>query len=222
MLPTVSVPMLSARQMNKKSIVALSVILAVLVIDQAIKIWIKTHMMLGDEFSVCGDWFYIHFVENNGMAFGMEMGGSWGKLLLSLFRIVAVAAIAVYLVRLCRRESKMSLVACIALVWAGAVGNIVDSLLYGVMFDSSWGQVATLFPEAGGYSSIFHGRVVDMFYFPLIETTWPQWVPVVGGDSFVFFRPVFNFADAAISVGVVLLLLFHRNDLSLEFNKEKK
>lgn len=206
--------------MKKNSVVALCVIAAVLIIDQIIKIWIKTHMMLGDEFSVFGQWFYIHFVENNGMAFGMEMGGSAGKVFLSVFRIVAVIVIAYYLVRLCRRGGKTSLVACIALVWAGAVGNIIDSVFYGVIFDSSWGQVATLFPEAGGYSTWLHGRVVDMFFFPLIESTWPQWVPWVGGESFVFFRPVFNFADASISVGVVLLLLFHRNDIQPDKNKE--
>lgn len=206
--------------MKKNSVVALCVVAAVLIIDQIIKIWIKTHMMLGDEFSVFGQWFYIHFVENNGMAFGMEMGGSAGKVFLSVFRIVAVIVIAYYLVRLCRRGGKTSLVACIALVWAGAVGNIIDSVFYGVIFDSSWGQVATLFPEAGGYSTWLHGRVVDMFFFPLIESTWPQWVPWVGGESFVFFRPVFNFADASISVGVVLLLLFHRNDIQPDKNKE--
>lgn len=206
--------------MKKNSVVALCVIAAVLIIDQIIKIWVKTHMMLGDEFSVFGQWFYIHFVENNGMAFGMEMGGSAGKVFLSVFRIVAVIVIAYYLVRLCRRGGKTSLVACIALVWAGAVGNIIDSVFYGVIFDSSWGQVATLFPEAGGYSTWLHGRVVDMFFFPLIESTWPQWVPWVGGESFVFFRPVFNFADASISVGVVLLLLFHRNDIQPDKNKE--
>lgn len=209
-----------AYQMKKNSVVALCVVAAVLIIDQIIKIWIKTHMMLGDEFSVFGQWFYIHFVENNGMAFGMEMGGSAGKVFLSVFRIVAVIVIAYYLVRLCRRGGKTSLVACIALVWAGAVGNIIDSVFYGVIFDSSWGQVATLFPEAGGYSTWLHGRVVDMFFFPLIESTWPQWVPWVGGESFVFFRPVFNFADASISVGVVLLLLFHRNDIQPDKNKE--
>ncbi len=206
--------------MRKRGIVALAVIFLVLLIDQAIKIWIKTHMMLGEEFSVAGDWFYIHFVENNGMAFGMEMGGSVGKIILSVFRIVAVCAIGYYLYLICKRMKRMSFVVCIALVWAGAVGNIVDSVFYGVIFDSSWGQVATLFPEGGGYSSWLHGRVVDMFYFPLISSRWPDWIPVVGGDSFIFFRPVFNFADAAISVGVALLLLFHRNDLSDDFSNE--
>ncbi len=208
--------------MKRRGIVALSVILAVLVIDQIIKVWVKTHMMLGEEFAVAGDWFLIHFVENNGMAFGMEMGGSWGKILLSVFRIVAVVGIGYYLIDLCRKERRMSFVVCIALVWAGAVGNIVDSVFYGVVFDSSWGQVATLFPEEGGYSTWLHGRVVDMFYFPLINSTWPDWMPFVGGESFIFFRPVFNFADAAISVGVALLLIFHRTDLSDDFSNDKK
>ncbi len=205
---------------NRNAIVALWVVVLVLVIDQIIKIWIKTHMMLGEEFCVAGEWFRIHFVENNGMAFGMEMGGSIGKMALSLFRIVAVGAIGVYLVMLCRKKARMFYVASIALVWAGAVGNIIDSVFYGVVFDSSLGQVAQLFPETGGYSTWLHGRVVDMFYFPLIESRYPDWLPVVGGNSFIFFRPVFNFADASISVGVALLLLFHRTDLSEEFNKK--
>ncbi len=205
---------------NRNAIVALWVVVLVLVIDQIIKIWIKTHMMLGEEFCVAGEWFRIHFVENNGMAFGMEMGGSIGKMALSLFRIVAVGAIGVYLVMLCRKKARTFYVASIALVWAGAVGNIIDSVFYGVVFDSSLGQVAQLFPETGGYSTWLHGRVVDMFYFPLIESRYPDWLPVVGGNSFIFFRPVFNFADASISVGVALLLLFHRTDLSEEFNKK--
>ncbi len=179
-------------------------------------------MMLGDEFCVFGEWFRIHFVENNGMAFGMEMGGSWGKIFLSVFRIIAVCAIGYYLIILCRKERSLSFVACIALIWAGAVGNIIDSLFYGVIFDSSWGQVATLFPDAGGYSTWLHGRVVDMFYFPIIDSRFPDWLPIYGGQSFIFFRPVFNLADSAISVGVVLLLLFQRTELSRDFSESTK
>lgn len=207
--------------MKKRTLTAAGVIVAVLVIDQIIKIWVKTHLQLGEGIDVIGDWFKIHFVENNGMAFGMELSGNWGKIFLSLFRIVAVVAIGWYLVRLCRHRADTTLIVCIALVWAGAVGNIVDSVFYGVIFDSSWGQVATLFPEDGGYSTWLHGRVVDMFYFPIIESRFPDWFPIVGGDSFIFFRPVFNFADAAISVGIILLLLLRRNELSNDLNAAK-
>jgi len=204
--------------MTKNAKIAIGVVAAVLIIDQIIKVWIKTTMHLGEEFSVLGNWFIIHFVENNGMAFGMEMGGSIGKLLLSVFRIVAVCAIGWYLVKLCKRDGDTMLVTCVALVLAGALGNIVDSVFYGVIFNSSIGQVATLFPSEGGYGSWLHGRVVDMFYFPLIESRFPDWFPLWGGESFVFFRPVFNFADAAISVGIALLLIFQREELSRDLN----
>ena len=197
--------------MKKASIISLSVIAAVLLIDQALKIWIKTHMMLGEEFAVAGNWFYIHFVENNGMAFGMELGGGWGKMLLSVFRIAAVAVIGVYLIRLCRRTKvDLFFVATVSLVFAGAIGNIVDSVFYGILFDDSLGQVATFLPEGGGYSSLLHGKVVDMFYFPLISGHFPSWMPVWGGQHFLFFRPVFNVADAAISVGMALITLFQK------------
>lgn len=208
--------------MNKKGALAVAIILAILVIDQVLKIWIKTHFMLGDSICVCGDWFYLHFVENKGMAFGMQFAGDWGKLCLSLFRIFAVAAIAVFLCKLCKRGAGTFLIVCVALVWAGAVGNIIDSVFYGVIFDSSIGNVATFMPAAGGYSTWLHGHVVDMFYFPLINSHYPSWFPFVGGEPFVFFRPVFNVADAAISVGVALLLLFQRNQLSNELSREKK
>ena len=206
--------------MSRRGVIALSVVIAVLVIDQIIKIWVKTHMYLGEEFDVLGDWFKIHFVENNGMAFGMEMGGSIGKILLSVFRIVAVCAIAYYLVKLCKAQRPVFFIVCLSLVLAGAIGNIVDSVFYGMIFDSSIGQIATLFPDGGGYSSCLHGRVVDMFYFPILSGRFPDWMPVWGGETYLFFRPVFNFADAAISVGIALLLLFQRNELSKDFNSE--
>lgn len=179
-------------------------------------------MALGDEFCVFGSWFRIHFVENNGMAFGMELGGNWGKILLSTFRVVAVCAIGYYLIKLCRKEGRTLLVLCVSLVLAGAVGNIIDSAFYGVIFDSSVGQIATLFPEGGGYGTWLQGRVVDMFYFPLIESRFPDWLPIWGGESFTFFNPVFNFADAAISVGIILLLLFQRKELSKDFGNDKE
>ena len=145
------------------------------------------------------------------MAFGMELGGGWGKMLLSVFRIAAVAVIGVYLIRLCRRtKADLFFVATVSLVFAGAIGNIVDSVFYGILFDDSLGQVATFLPEGGGYSSLLHGKVVDMFYFPLISGHFPSWMPVWGGQHFLFFRPVFNVADAAISVGMALIILFQK------------
>lgn len=206
--------------MTKNSKIAIAVIAAVLIVDQAFKIYIKTHFELGEEVKVLGDWFRLHFVENNGMAFGMQLSeGSWGKMALSLFRLCAVAAIGYYLVKLCRRgRAGAGYVVCIALVLAGAVGNIIDSVFYGVIFDSSWGQVATLFPEGGGYGSWLHGKVVDMLFFPLIEGRLPDWMPFCGGDHFLFFSPVFNVADSAICVGIACLLLFFRDELSRVFD----
>lgn len=200
--------------MTRNAKLTILVIAAVLVVDQAFKIWIKTHFTLGEEVNVLGDWFRLHFVENNGMAFGMQLSGeSWGKLALSLFRLVAIVLIGYGLVRLCKGEEKRGLVVCVALVWAGAVGNIIDSVFYGVIFNSSWGQVAELFPAEGGYGTLLHGRVVDMLYFPLVEGVWPAWVPFFGGEHFLFFRPVFNIADSAICVGIFLLLVFFHRDL---------
>ena len=183
-------------------------IIALLVIDQVVKIWIKTHMMIGDEFSVFGDWFKIHFIENNGMAFGMELGGGkWGKTVLSVFRLIAVGGIAWYLGRLIKEKAPMGVILSFGLIFCGAIGNIIDSAFYGMIFSDSYSQVATMFPHGGGYSSFLHGKVVDMLYFPLYEGFLPQWIPIWGGDFFVFFRPVFNLAD---SIGVFILLLFHR------------
>ncbi|MCQ2204500.1 MAG: lipoprotein signal peptidase [Bacteroidales bacterium] len=200
--------------MTKNAKISIGVIASVLIIDQIIKILVKTTMHLGEEFSVCGNWFLIHFVENNGMAFGMEMGGSIGKLILSLFRIIAVGGIAYGLVKMCQTKESTSFIVLVSLVFAGAVGNIIDSVFYGVMFNSSVGQVASMFPADGGYSTWLQGKVVDMFYFPLIEGRFPDWVPIWGGESFIFFRPVFNFADAAISVGIIALLIFQRERMS--------
>ncbi|MBR6251520.1 MAG: lipoprotein signal peptidase [Bacteroidales bacterium] len=207
--------------MKTNAIIASSVIFIVLLLDQIVKIWVKTHMMLGEEFSVFGEWFRIHFVENNGMAFGMEFAGNIGKIFLSAFRIVAVVAIGWYLIGFCKKSADKLLITCVALVWAGAVGNIIDSVFYGVIFDSSWGQVAQLLPESGGYSTWLHGRVVDMLYFPLIEGRFPDWMPIWGGEEFIFFRPVFNCADAAISVGIILLLIFRHEELSKIISTDK-
>lgn len=193
---------------KSKSII---IILVILFFDQVLKIWVKTNMMLGDEFIIAKNWFIIHFVENNGMAFGLEFGDSIGKYFLSIFRIIAIGAIGWYIAKLWKKESvPFGVIACLSLIMAGAIGNIIDSAFYGLIFNESYGQVATMFPPEGGYSSFLQGRVVDMFYFPLISGNYPSWVPVYGGDDFIFFRPVFNIADASITIGIISLLIFHR------------
>ena len=185
-------------------------IFLVLLIDQSVKIWIKTHMMMGQEYRILGDWFIIHFTENNGMAFGMEFGGDGGKLVLSMFRIFAVAGIGWYLVHLVKTKAHQGFVLSIALILAGALGNIIDSAFYGLIFDNSYYQVAHLLPQNGGYSTFLHGRVVDMLYFPILKGHYPSWIPFVGSDQFIFFRPVFNFADSSITIGVFIILLFQK------------
>ena len=191
---------------------ALAIILSVLVLDQVSKIWIKTNMTLGQEFHIT-DWFIIHFTENVGMAFGMEFGGEMGKLALSLFRIIAVIAIGWYLFSITKKGADTIVIVAISLVFAGALGNIIDSTFYGIIFNDSYGHVATLFPEEGGYSSLLHGRVVDMLYFPLFEGTFPSWVPVWGDRHFLFFNAIFNVADSAITVGMALVILFQKKFL---------
>lgn len=189
---------------------AILLVVLVLLVDQVLKIWIKTHMTLGEEFSVIGSWFRIHFVENNGMAFGFEFGGSYGKIFLSLFRLVAIFMIGWYIPKLVKRDLPMGFIACVALIFAGAIGNVIDSAFYGLIFDNSVSKVSTLFPAEGGYAPFLHGRVVDMFYFPLISGVYPSWLPVFGGREFEFFRPVFNVADSSISVGIFSILIFYR------------
>ncbi|MFN8207236.1 MAG: lipoprotein signal peptidase [Bacteroidales bacterium] len=193
--------------LTQKSIL---LVVLILIADQVLKIYIKTHMMLGESFSLIGNWAIIHFTENNGMAFGMEFGGEFGKMALTIFRILAVILIAYYLLRIIREGAPKGVAIGIALILAGALGNIIDSVFYGVIFNDSYGSIATLFPPEGGYSSLLHGRVVDMFYVHLIDTTWPKWIPFIGGSDFVFFRPIFNIADSSISIGVVYLILFQR------------
>ena len=185
------------------------IVLTTLVLDQALKIWVKTHMYLGQEYHVF-DWFYIHFTENNGMAFGMEFGGDWGKLGLSLFRIVFVVFMASFLLKLIRKNADKVLIVSLSLVLAGAVGNIIDGTLYGILFSESYRQLATFLPESGGYAPLFFGKVVDMFYFPIYKGYLPEWIPFWGGDYFVFFRPVFNIADSAISLGVAIMVIFQK------------
>lgn len=167
-------------------------------------------MYLGQEFHVFGDWFIIHFTENEGMAFGMKFGGEFGKLALSIFRIIAIIAIGWYLNTLTKKKSPFGLILSISLIMAGAIGNIIDSAFYGLIFSDSIYQVATLFPEGGGSGTFLHGKVVDMLYFPIIEGQFPDWLPIWGSEKFIFFRPVFNIADSSITIGVLSLVIFQR------------
>ena len=185
-------------------------IFLILIADQVLKIWIKTHLMLGDEIIIAKNWFIIHFVENNGMAFGFEFGNSTGKYFLSIFRLVAVAAIGWYLSSLWKKKVPLGLIVSFSLIMAGAIGNILDSAYFGLIFNESYGKVSTLFPPEGGYAPFLQGRVVDMFYFPLFSGHYPSWVPFLGGNEFIFFRPVFNLADSSITVGIFIILIFYR------------
>ncbi len=188
----------------------LIVILLVLALDQSLKFWIKLHFLYTESRRVT-NWFYLYFIENEGMAFGMSLGGENGKLLLSLFRLLAVGVIGYYLVRLVKQRAHPGFIVSISLIMAGAIGNILDSVFYGKIFSESTPQkIATLFPEEGGYAGWLHGRVVDMLYFPVYEGFLPSWIPFWGGDYFIFFRPIFNIADAAITTGVILIVLFQR------------
>lgn len=203
---------------KKTAVWAALVIFLILLIDQAVKIWVKTHMTLAESIEVTS-WFKIYFTENPGMAFGWEL---FDKLFLTIFRLIASGVLAYYLWQLIKKGYRTGYILCVSLIFAGAVGNIIDCLFYGVFFsESTYVQVASFLPGGGGYGSFLHGKVVDMLYFPLIKTTWPAWVPFYGGESFIFFRPVFNIADSAISVGIALLLLFYRKDLSESLEKKE-
>jgi len=191
----------------------------VIVIDQALKIWVKTHFYLGEELEITS-WFRLLFIENNGMAFGMELGS---KLLLTLFRIIASTACIYYLWQLRRRSDvPKGYIVCISLFTAGALGNVIDCIAYGMIFNNPYPpQVAQLFPADGGYASLFNGRVVDMLYFPLCEWNWPQWMPWIGGQHFIFFQPIFNIADASLSVSVFCLIMFYARYFSILNTKEE-
>lgn len=217
---------------------AVLLIIAVLLIDQISKIYIKTHFVLSEEIKVFGlDWFRIHFLENNGMAWGKEFGGKSGKLFLTVFRLFAIFGIGYWLWDSIRNNANKILITAIALIFAGALGNIIDSVFYGIFFTDSYRRVAEFLPPEGGYNSLFHGKVVDMLYFPVVDTMLPDWVPnlsfdmpgwvpFVGGKhysifenrNFTFFDPVFNIADTAISTGVGLLIVFNKK----VFPKKKK
>jgi len=187
----------------------LIIIFLVLLVDQAVKIYVKTHFVMSEEYKIA-PWFIIHFTENNGMAYGMQFSGQYGKIFLSIFRIAAVIAIGWYLKNLVRDKAHPGLITSIALIFAGALGNIIDSAFYGLIFSESNYELAKLFPPGGGYAGFLHGKVVDMLYFPLIEGHFPTWFPFWGNQEFIFFRPVFNCSDSSITIGVLLILLFQR------------
>jgi signal peptidase II len=189
------------------------IVFVVLLIDQLIKIWVKTHMSMEHEIPLFGNWGKLHFIENEGMAFGLKFGGENGKLALTIFRFIAGIWGFWFINHLIKTKHHNGLIFCASLILAGALGNLIDSIFYGMIFDegSFHGAVAAKFvPWGKGYGTLLHGRVVDMFYFPVINSVWPKWVPMIGGISFIFFSPIFNFADAAISTGVISILVFQR------------
>jgi len=195
-------------------------VLAILFIDQWLKIWVKTNMSLHESIEIFS-WFKISFIENNGMAFGMEIGS---KTFLSVFRVVAVAGLSYYIWLQLKEKAKTGYVVLLTMILAGAIGNLIDCMFYGLIFNVSTPYNVAEFVSFGdGYAPFLMGRVVDMFYFPLIEATWPTWMPVVGGQDFVFFSPVFNFADSCVSVGIIALLIFYRKELSqISFQKKEQ
>ena len=211
--------MSKAKEIVTKGRLAVILIIAILLIDQFIKIWVKTHMELHESIRVT-NWFYIAFIENNGMAYGMQIGS---KLLLSLFRVVAIGALGYYIWLQSKKTNvRWGYIVCLSMILAGAAGKLIDCMFYGLCFDASTvGHVSQYVGLGNGYESFLMGRVVDMFYFPLIVTTYPDWFPVCGGEDFIFFSPVFNFADSSISVGVVALLLFFRKEIGqISFRKK--
>lgn len=190
---------------------ALLIVFLVILFDQALKFYIKTNFYYGEEVNIFGSWFKLHFIENEGMAFGMKLSqAAIGKLVLTLFRLAAVVFGFFLLKRLVKKEYSNGVIICGSLILAGALGNLIDSIFYGMIFTESTFHLAKLVPFGKGYGELFHGRVVDMLYFPLVDTRLPEWVPFMGGKDFVFFEPVFNIADAAISVGVITLVLFQK------------
>ena len=211
---------MTLKSLITKGRLAALIIVAILLVDQAIKIWVKTSMTLHESIHIT-DWFYITFIENMGMAFGMQLGS---KIVLSLFRVIAIGVLGYYIRNQVRQNAHTGYIVCLAMVLAGAAGNLIDCMFYGLIFnESSPYYLSSFVPFGSGYAPFLMGKVVDMFYFPLIETEWPTWMPFVGGEHFVFFSPVFNFADACISVSVVWLLLFYREEISkISVKKEEE
>lgn len=194
-----------------------------LLLDQISKYLVKTNMVIGESIHVFGDWFQILFIENKGMAFGMQFGGDIGKMLLSIFRVVLVIAIFFYIRKLLKREgTPIGVLFGLSAIMCGALGNIIDSLFYGMIFsESTFTEVAQLFPEGGGYSKFLFGKVVDMLYFPIIDTTLPEWFPIWGGKDILFFRPIFNIADSCITCGAIYLAIFQWKFFSAKDNSKK-
>ena len=200
---------------------AIFLIVLIILVDQSLKIWIKTSYPFGHVTNVMGiSWFQLHFIENKGMAWGWEFGGEWGKMILTLFRLAAVIFGTWYLGKIVKHQYSKGFIICAALIYAGALGNLLDSMFYGLLFEESeYSHVARIFP-AHGYAGFLHGRVVDMLYFPMVRSHFPSWFPFVGGDDFEFFSPIFNIADASISTGVITLLLFQKRFFKKNSNKE--
>ncbi len=203
---------------KKRLFISIAIIVGILVVDQIIKILVKTNMQIGESISVIGNWFQLLFIENDGMAFGMSFGGNTGKILLSVFRLVASVGIAWGIVYLVKKNARKFLIVSLSMIFAGAVGNIIDSCFYGLIFSDSTYHVAQMFPTEGGYAPFLFGKVVDMFYFPIISTTLPEWFPIWGGEHFTFFNAIFNFADAAITIGIFMLII---DQLFLSKNDKK-
>jgi signal peptidase II len=196
-------------------------IAAIIIADQALKFWIKTTFPFGHVTNVLGlEWFRLYFIENEGMAWGWKFGGEWGKMALTLFRLVAVMFGTWYLVKIIREKYTTGFIICASLIYAGALGNLIDSMFYGILFSATdYNTVASFLPEKG-YASFLHGHVVDMLYFPIVRTNYPDWFPMIGGREFEFFSPIFNIADASISIGVITLLIFQKRFLQKEHPEE--